>query len=209
MKRAHRPLEEMTGKRNARQRLLDATVDLLWSGGLIAASPAAVAERAGAGKMSMYRHFSGKDELVAEALKDQDPRQRAFVLGEPDLAPRERLLAVFEKQADRADRSGHRYRGCPFVRAQLQLSAEDHPAGPVIGAHKDEMVRDLTDILAEAGVRDPEAIAPLVLMMFDGAAIHAAIRGSGEPFRQARAWLDDLLTTGQSHVSGTADSSRS
>ena len=62
----------MAGTRDARQRILDAAGELVTTGGLAAATPAAIAERAGAGKMSLYRHFSGKDELVAEALAEQD-----------------------------------------------------------------------------------------------------------------------------------------
>jgi AcrR family transcriptional regulator len=61
----------MAGTRDARQRILDATADLVTAGGLDAATPAAIAERADAGKMSLYRHFSGKDELVAEALAER------------------------------------------------------------------------------------------------------------------------------------------
>ena len=183
----------MTGKRNARQRLLDAATELIWKGGLAAASPAAVAERAGAGKMSLYRHFGGKDELVAEALKEQDPRQRALVLGDPGVVPRERLLRIFDRQAASADRARDRYRGCPFVRAQLQLDDVRHPAAPVIVAHKDDMLRDLTALLADAGVPHPEQSARVVLMLFDGATIHAEIRGNGEPFRQARTAVAALL----------------
>ena len=62
----------MAGTRDARQRIIDAAAELVTVGGLDAATPAAIAERAGAGKMSLYRHFSGKDELVAEALAERD-----------------------------------------------------------------------------------------------------------------------------------------
>ena len=62
----------MAGTRDARQRILEAAAELVTVGGLDAATPAAIAERAGAGKMSLYRHFSGKDELVAEALAERD-----------------------------------------------------------------------------------------------------------------------------------------
>src|ERR1700754_2595455 len=97
----------MTGTRDARQRILDATAELVTAGGLGAATPAAIAERAGAGKMSLYRHFSGKDELVAEALAQRDLDYRAWLLGDPgDGTPRERLLALFDRVADRADRGG-------------------------------------------------------------------------------------------------------
>jgi AcrR family transcriptional regulator len=184
----------MTGKRDARRRLLDATIELIWTGGLAAATPAAIAERSGAGKMSLYRHFGGgKDELVTEALKQQDPRQRALVLGPPGLAPRDRILEMFDRQAAAADRAGHRYRGCPFIRAQLHLECDQHPAASVIAAHKTEMVTDLADVLREAGVAEPGNAARVVLVLFDGAAIHAEIAGNGEPFRLARDTVDSLL----------------
>jgi hypothetical protein len=35
-------------------------------------------------------------------------------------------------------------------------------------------------------------------MLFDGATIHADIRGNGEPFRQARAAVSDLVAPRQS-----------
>jgi AcrR family transcriptional regulator len=184
----------MTGKRDARRRLLDATIELIWRGGLAAATPAAIAERAGAGKMSLYRHFGGgKDELVAEALKKQDPRQRALVLGPPDLAPRDRILEMFDRQAAAADRAGHRYRGCPFIRARLHIEYDQHPAASVIAAHKTEMATDLTDVLRQAGLAEPGHTSRVVLMLFDGAAIHAEIAGNGEPFRLARDVVADLL----------------
>jgi AcrR family transcriptional regulator len=85
----------MAGTRDARQRILEATAELVTAGGLDAATPAAIAERAGAGKMSLYRHFSGKDELVAEALAERDLDLRAWLIGDPaDGTPRERLLAL-------------------------------------------------------------------------------------------------------------------
>ena len=190
----------MTGKRDARRRLLDATIELIWKGGLAAATPAAIAERSGAGKMSLYRHFGGgKDELVAEALKKQDPSQRAVVLGPPDLAPRDRILEMFDRQAAAADRAGHRYRGCPFIRAQLHLEHDQHPAASVIAAHKTEMVSDLTDVLRQAGLAGAGSDRRVVLMLFDGAAIHAEIAGNGEPFRLARDMVAGLLVDAGTH----------
>src|ERR1700759_2996895 len=108
----------MPGKRDARQRILAATADLVTTGGLDAATPAAIAERADAGKMSLYRHFSGKDELVAEALAQRDPDYRAWLFGDPaDGTARERLLALFDRSAVLADRGGSSFIGCPYARA--------------------------------------------------------------------------------------------
>jgi AcrR family transcriptional regulator len=185
----------MAGTRDARQRILEATAELVTVGGLDAATPAAIAERAGAGKMSLYRHFTGKDELVAEALAERDPDYRALLLGDSaDIPPRERLIAMFDRAAGVADRLGSSFIGCPYVSARLDLRDDDHPAAPVVVAHKDGMLRELAALLGEIGVPDPEQRALIVLMLLDGAVVHAVIRGNGDPLREARAALPGLIS---------------
>ena len=184
----------MAGRRDARRRILEATADLVTTRGLDAATPAAIAERADAGKMSLYRHFSGKDELVAEALAERDLNFRTRLIGEPaDGTPRERLLALFERAADRADHGGSSFIGCPYVSARLNLPDDDHPAAPVVVAHKDGMRRELAALLSEIGVPDPEQRAQVLLMLWDGAVVHSVIRGNGDPLREARAAVPALL----------------
>ena len=183
----------MAGTRDARRRILEATGELVALGGLAAATPAAIAERAGAGKMSLYRHFSGKDQLVAEALTERDPTQRALLIGEStDVPARERLLGVFDHSAGVADQRGSSFMGCPYVSARLDV-ADGHPAVPVVLAHKNEMLRELAALLTEIGVPDPEQRAQVVLMLVDGAIVHAVIRGNGDPLREARAALPGLI----------------
>jgi AcrR family transcriptional regulator len=185
----------MAGTRDARQRILEATAELVTAGGLDAATPAAIAERAGAGKMSLYRHFSGKDELVAEALAERDPGYRAWLVGDAaDGTPDERLLALFDRAASRADHTGKSFIGCPYVHARLDLPDDDHPAARVVAAHKDGMLRDLAALLTEMGVRDPEQRAQVVLMLLDGAVVHSVIRGNGDPLRAARSALPGLIS---------------
>jgi AcrR family transcriptional regulator len=184
----------MAGTRDARRRILEATGELVALGGLAAATPAAIAERAGAGKMSLYRHFSGKDQLVAEALTERDPTQRALLIGEStDVPARDRLLGVFDHSARVADQRGSSFKGCPYVSARLDVS-DGHPAVPVVLAHKEEMLRELAALLTEIGVPDPEQRAQVVLMLLDGAIVHAVIRGNGDPLREARAALPGLIS---------------
>jgi AcrR family transcriptional regulator len=185
----------MAGTRDARQRILHATAELLTHGGLHAATPAAIAERAGAGKMSLYRHFSGKDELVAEALAARDAGYVAWLVGDPaDGTPQERLLTLFDRVARRADRGGSEFIGCPYVHARLAVSDGDHPAASVVVAHKDGVRHELAALLTEIGVPDPERRAHVVLMLLDGALVHSVICGNGDPLREARAALPALIS---------------
>src|ERR1043165_8061977 len=52
-----------------RERILAAASDLFYRQGIRAVGVEAIAEAAGTNKMTLYRHFDSKDELVAEYLR--------------------------------------------------------------------------------------------------------------------------------------------
>src|SRR5256886_16269211 len=52
-----------------RERLLTAAGELFYRQGIRAVGVDAIAEAAGTNKMTLYRHFPSKDELVAEYLR--------------------------------------------------------------------------------------------------------------------------------------------
>ena len=52
-----------------RERLLAVAADLFYRHGIRAVGVEAIAEAAGTNKMTLYRHFASKDELVAEYLR--------------------------------------------------------------------------------------------------------------------------------------------
>src|SRR5215218_4133915 len=52
-----------------RERILATASDLFYRHGIRAVGVEAIAEAAGTNKMTLYRHFSSKDELVAEYLR--------------------------------------------------------------------------------------------------------------------------------------------
>ena len=61
----------MLGGVNARERLVDATQELLWEQGYAATSPKDILHRAGAGQGSMYHHFAGKQELAVRLVQQR------------------------------------------------------------------------------------------------------------------------------------------
>src|ERR1700732_4547707 len=52
-----------------RERILAVAVDLFYRHGIRAVGVESIAEGAGTNKMTLYRHFASKDELVAEYLR--------------------------------------------------------------------------------------------------------------------------------------------
>jgi AcrR family transcriptional regulator len=182
----------VTGTHDARERLSRAAYDLLREGGLGNASPALVAERAGASKMSLYRHFSGIDELLAVALGEHDAEHREHLIGEGNGTPREHIERMFAGAAARADRPG--YRGCVYVDTRVEVNDAEHPVARVARRHKRAMIETLTALLEQAEVPNPGPTALVVQMLFDGAVVNAVVAGNGEPLRAALAALQGVAS---------------
>ena len=89
-----------------RERILAAAAELFYRHGVRAVGVDAIAEAAGTNKMTLYRHFPSKDELVAEYLRQEAHKaERARgLLAERDLALSVQVLQEFYVQATRASR---------------------------------------------------------------------------------------------------------
>jgi AcrR family transcriptional regulator len=157
-----------------RARILAAACDLFYRHGIRAVGVEAIAEAAETNKMTLYRHFSSKDELVAEYLrclaeevrKGWDRRAAAHP-GDP-LAQLRAWLA--EMAAHVA--SGNE-RGCALANAAVEIPEKDHPARRVIEAYKGSFRDRLAQLCASAGLTEPELLADELFLLLEGARVTA------------------------------------
>src|ERR1700749_2583283 len=82
--------------RGARERILSASQQLFRDQGINSTGMDQLCAVAEVSKRTLYQHFAGKDEVIAEHLRQFDPNVLPEVFDRADLPPRERLLAVFE-----------------------------------------------------------------------------------------------------------------
>ncbi|MER7187720.1 TetR/AcrR family transcriptional regulator [Streptomyces hyaluromycini] len=174
----------MAGTRDARERVLRSASALFYENGIAATGVDAISGHASVGKMSLYRHFPSKDDLVVAVLRDWDETHLDWLLPQSDLEPRRQVAAMFDRIARAAARSG--YHGCPFVRAGLELPAE-HPGRKVVRDHKARLRARLRALARALHTADPAALAWQLVTLADGAAAECALQGSGAPARAARA----------------------
>ena len=120
-----------------RERILEAAGKLFYRHGIRAVGVDAIAAASGTNKMTLYRHFSSKDELVAEYLQQSangaDTCWEALERRHPGDALaqlRGWLKGAAERVADCDER------GCALANAAIELPDRDHPARRVIEAHK-------------------------------------------------------------------------
>ena len=82
--------------RGARERILSASQQLFRDQGINRTGMDQLCAVAEVSKRTLYQHFTGKDELIAEYLRRFDPDILPGVFDRTDLTPRERLLAAFD-----------------------------------------------------------------------------------------------------------------
>jgi len=171
-----------------RARILAAAGDLFYRHGIRAVGVEAVAEAAHTNKMTLYRHFASKDELVAECLRRAaqiaDAAWSALERAHPGDALGQ-LRAWLRKMAAHVADSGGR--GCPLVNAAVELPEKSHPARRVIEEYKVAQRRRLIALCAAAGLGEPEFLADELYLLLEGARVTAQSVGSdGLPARLLR-----------------------
>lgn len=183
-----------TGRaRKTRQRLLQAADELFYQEGIHATSMDAVAKRAGVTKMTLYFHFSSKDELVAAYLGERDRRWRRSLedsLGAYANA-RDKLLAVFDAYAERLVTDG--LRGCAYVNCAAELPDREHPARRIVREHKAGVRERLRLLAREVGAKEPEVLAERLFVVLEGAYVTAALEDDKEVMKRARSVAEGLM----------------
>jgi AcrR family transcriptional regulator len=176
-RRSSRARTQTAGAR-AHEHLLLAADELFYREGVRAVGIEAVVERAGVNKMSLYRQFSSKDDLVVAYLKRCDTR--FFERFDESLAkhpdePVKQLVQYFEDLARRASAPG--YRGCPFVNVATEFPDATHPARRSVDENKSKLMARLTALAQEAGATDAAALAEELALIVEG--VYAASQTYG------------------------------
>ena len=168
--------------RGARERILSASQQLFRDRGITSTGMDQLCAVAEVSKRTLYQHFAGKDELIAEHLRRFDPDVVPEVFDRTDLTPRERLLAVFDVRAPL----------CPFIAAAVEIQDPGHPARVLARDYKRAFAARLTEAAREAGATDPEQLGEQLALLLDGASARARVLNT-ETFATAAAMATVLI----------------
>ena len=176
---------EGTTSTAARDRILETAERLFYRDGYRAVGVDTIVAESGVAKMTLYRHFPSKDELIAAYLKRTNEQLLAWMesLIAPHSDPRKALEAIFDGVAKLA--SSPECLGCAFVGASAEFPELEHPGHRVALEHKRAVVDRLRGLAEDAGARDPKALAEELLLVMDGAWSAARVFGRGSHGRRA------------------------
>ena len=175
---------ELSEKIPPRERIIAAARDLFYRQGIRAVGVDAIAEAAGTNKMTLYRHFDSKDELVAEYLRglaaEKHDTWAAIEAAHPG-DPRAQLQAWLVEVANNV--SDSKSRGCALANAAVELPEKHHPARCVIEQCKQRSRENLVALCDRAGAEQPQLLADQLFMLLEGAMVCTQSTGHEGPAR--------------------------
>ena len=197
----------------ARERILLAAHELFYRDGLRATGVDRVIAAAGVTKVTFYRHFPAKDELIRAFLAYRHERwmawfQATLARHQAAQSPTDRLqkplqpLAVAHRRRPRRRRlqplavalgewlREPGFRGCAFINAVAELGGGLGDALAIAAAHKQDMVGAIETLLQ--GRPESRALAEAAGLAADGAIVRAQTGGAAVD--QALAGLERVLT---------------
>jgi AcrR family transcriptional regulator len=190
--------ERSENRKSARQRIFETASDLFYRKGIRAVGVETIAQEANTTKMSLYRHFASKDELVAEWLRQYVASFWQYweeMVKQYPNDPRRQLGAFFQTIAEHA--SDPDSRGCAAANAAVELTDPDHPARKVIQEHKWRLRARLVQMCTEMKAGDPEGLADGLFLLIEGAQGSTQSLGSSGPgcsvARAAETFIDAHL----------------
>jgi AcrR family transcriptional regulator len=171
----------------ARQRILETADRLFYQHGVRGVGIDRVIAEAGVAKMSLYKHFPSKDDLILAVLRFREQSSLAFfrsAMERHGRKARSPLRAFFAALKEWFESPG--FRGCPFQNTAVELADPKHPGTEFVRGHKrrfNEFLRGLVEAsIGKAAAR----VAPAVAVLVEGAVVTAVIEGNADAADVAR-----------------------
>ena len=179
-----------------RDRILDAATRLFSEEGIHATSVDRIIAEAEVAPMTLYRHFSGKDELVRATLDRWSAQWLRWLRDEVERCgddPGAALTGCWDALEGWFAAEG--FRGSYIAHAATELrSKPGHPAQQTIAAHRTATRQLLEDSARTAGAPHPAGVALRLHLLIEGATTVAVVDRQPGLAASARAMASSVLT---------------
>jgi AcrR family transcriptional regulator len=181
-----------------REHLLATAQRMFCAKGFHAVGVDEILKEAGVARMTLYKNFGSKEDLIVASLEREDQTFRAWLVGAVEQRaryPQERIRCLFLALQDRFSAEG--YCGCAFIRASIEFPSAEHPIHRAARAHK-EMVRSyLRGLAVETRSADPVMLSEQLYLLFEGAITASQLHGGARPAEHALNAAEILLANAE------------
>lgn len=175
---------------SARQRILETALKLFYRDGTRATGIDRIIAESGVAKMSFYRHFPSKSDLICAFLDERHTRWMAWFDGAVQKHAAlggSHLLAVADALHDWFRQTD--FRGCAFINTAAEVSDPSSREHGIAAAHKRDLELRLSALAAADGIDDTATAGRLALVVVEGAIVRSQMIASPTPAEDAKVLL--------------------
>ena len=171
----------MENKVTPKGRVFQTASRLFYQNGYRAIGVDTLAAESGIGKMTLYRHYPSKDDLIVAYLKDSDDLfwKNFDEITQDAPTAREKLIVFFES-LQKYVMTPACY-GCPFLNVATEYPEADYAGHQVAIEHKQSVRMRFRQLAKEAGVKKPDVLADQLFLLMDGAYMASRMFGNKNP----------------------------
>ncbi|ESY45739.1 TetR/AcrR family transcriptional regulator [Mesorhizobium sp. RSR380A] len=185
----------ITDRVRPRDRILETAQDMFHKHGIKGVGVDAITEAAGTNKMTLYRHFESKDELIVQCLRASAAKGAAMWDQFEAEHPGDKLAQLHAWIRMAAACLAADGRGCDMANAAAELTEPDHPARSVIKELKSAQRDRLVALCRDAGIGQAELLADTLSLLFEGARVSVQTMGCQGPSTQFVHMAEGLISS--------------
>ncbi|WP_340617713.1 TetR/AcrR family transcriptional regulator [Xenorhabdus entomophaga] len=156
----------------ARERILQVAHNLFYQEGIRATGIDRIIKEASVTKVTFYRHFPSKNDLIMAFLEYRHQRWidwfRTTLIAEMSVYGTliKAIPAVLKKWF-----MGSEFRGCAFINSSIEFSQALPEIQPIVLSHKQEMTETLAEFLPD--IPEKRVLSKQITLLIDGAIVMA------------------------------------
>jgi AcrR family transcriptional regulator len=169
------------------EKILKTAIKLFYSQGIRATGVDAIVKEAKIAKMSLYKHYRSKDELILAYLRKQDDDFRTWFIGRVEGiadTPEGKLLAIFD--VNREWINSPEFRGCAIISASAEFPLEGNPIQQVAAESYDKFRNYMANLANQCGFKFPSELAMQLSLLIEGSIISEQMERHSGAAEQAK-----------------------
>jgi AcrR family transcriptional regulator len=161
-----------------RELLVSMAMELFSEGGYTAVGIDSILARSGVAKMTLYKYFPSKNDLILEVLKKRDEYFRTSLMAAIDSKKTTmgKIHAIFNWHDEWFNRKD--FNGCMFINAAAEFHERDNSIHAIAAEHKKMIIQHIEKVLKEDYGSRSCKLARQINFLLDGAIDAAYVIGS-------------------------------
>jgi AcrR family transcriptional regulator len=164
-----------------KDKILDVSTDLFQTRGINSTGVDTIVAVAGTTKMTLYKYYRSKEDLVLEVLKKSQSDFQDWLdakLNANSKKPSDKIQQLFDFIEEWI--TSPSFLGVAFIKASAEFPNEENPIHQLSSKQSREFRQYINQLASEANIKDAEGLALQLSLLFEGAVQAEQMkRGSG------------------------------